>query len=343
MVAIVQALAAAPSALPSDPSARDAAIAALKRSISALEICIEKLGSRSSPWEIVAVVASLIVVVGVAGELVVIVSEYREDLHAWRWLEWLPNRPPLWRFRFEIAATCLVVAGVLGEAWASFDLASINNSLRSKTTELMAESGQLGEWASQIAGEANERAASADLKRAQLENRIADIFGPRYLTPEQSARIAARLRNDGRLNGTKVDVYVYGVDNPYNIADFEDSHGIALAVVHTLKLAKLDAAGWLLQSCQGSEAYNIVVTTTGQGNIASAFASGSDLIKAFQPEIGTDPDVEPNIFPPAWCQKTLDLDARHPNHRKNDATITIIVGRKVQPILTREMLEPDSP
>jgi hypothetical protein len=152
------------------------------------------------------------------------------------------------------------------------------------------------------AGEANDRASQADLKRIALENRIADIFGSRQLTSAQVALIAGRLKGRG-MDGMKVDVYVYGVDNPYSLADFEDSRNVAIAVVRTLAAAKLDVGGWLLQSCWGASVSNVVITTTGTGNAANAFTIGSELIKAFQPEIGTDPNVETNIFPPAWCQK----------------------------------------
>jgi hypothetical protein len=276
-------------------------------------------------------------------EVLVIRADWRDDMEAWALMHFgvhrLPVRPSLLKLWVEIISVALVAGGVFGELAIGIVITSINGTLRSHEATLRGDSDQLIALVTREAAEAKDRASQADLKRIALENRIADIFGPRQLTSAQVALIAGRLKGRG-MGGTKVDVYVYGVDNPYSLADFEDSHNVAIAVVRALAAAKLDVGGWLLQSCWGASASNVVITTTGTGNAANAFAIGSGLIKAFQPEIGTDPNVETNIFPPAGCQNVLDLDKRRPNHRKNDATITIVVGRKVQPILTREMLEP---
>ena len=187
----------------------------------------------------------------------------------------------------------------------------------------------------QETADALESAKIADLKRVELENRMVDIFGRRQLTTEQSARIVKRLAG---LEGAKIDVYVYGVDNPYAISDFEDPRKIGVEVVRILQRAHMDAAGWLLKDCHGSWATGLVIATTGDNTEDTRI--GSQLIKAFQRETGTDPNVEKSLSPPNWCTTTSDLDKSAPNKRQHDAKISIIVGKKFAPILTREMLEP---
>jgi hypothetical protein len=171
MSAIMQALAAIPSTLPRDASTLDASISALKSSISALESSLKTLEGSSTPWEWVAIVSAFVVFAGIIGEIIVIVSEYFEDLHDWRqgvvfwvWRVVLPpGRPPRWRFCFDIVATVVVLLGVLGEASASLKLASINSLLRSKTSELRADSDQLLALITQEAGDAKSSAKSAGI------------------------------------------------------------------------------------------------------------------------------------------------------------------------------------
>lgn len=169
MVVIMQYLATVPSALPSDASALEASISALRRSISALDSCIKTLEGSSAPWEVLAIVSAFVVFFGIVGEIFVIVSEYRDDLHDWRrgavfWVWGIvrpPDRPPRWRFWFDIIATVVVLAGVLGEAWGSMKLASINSQLRSNTSELRADSDQLLALVTEVAGDANTSAQYA--------------------------------------------------------------------------------------------------------------------------------------------------------------------------------------
>jgi hypothetical protein len=186
------------------------------------------------------------------------------------------------------------------------------------------------------AGEANDRAAQADLKRLKLENRIVDIFGPRQLSTEQSARITGKLAG---LRGVKIDVYVLAVGNPYTADDFKDSESIGRTVVRTLREAPafMDAEGWLLQDCHGSGASNVVVSVRLPGSDADRKIA-TQVLKALQPEIGTDPEISDQS---PYCTKFSDLDKSRPNKRKHDAAISVTIGRKISPLLTREMLEPD--
>jgi hypothetical protein len=162
MLAIMQPLATAASALPRDSSALEASISALKSSISALESSLKTLEGSSTRWEHLAIISSFAVVVGIVGEVAVIVSEDRENFEDWaRGIVRLPDRAPRWRFWFDIAATIVVLLGVLGEAWGSSQLASINSQLRSKTSELRAKSDQLLALVTQEAGDAAQSAKAA--------------------------------------------------------------------------------------------------------------------------------------------------------------------------------------
>ncbi len=180
---------------------------------------------------------------------------------------------------------------------------------------------------------ANDRAAQADLKRLILQNRIADIFGPRRLTPEQSVQTVKGLVG---LKGKKIDVYVFKLDNPYNRTEFSDDSNLGIAFVHTLRLAGLDAEGWLLESCQNSGASNLVVGI--EGNDPEDKRIAERVVKSLPAEIGVWPVIEPNLFP-VTCTKFSNLDPSMPNKRTHDAKISIVIGKKVTPLLTREMLE----
>jgi hypothetical protein len=176
MTTIMQHLAANPSALPSDASALEACISALKSSISALEISLKTSEGSSTPWEYLAIVSSFVVFLGIVGEIVVIVSEDRDDREDWaRGIVWPPDRAPRWRFWFDIVATIVVLLGVLGEAWGSLELASINSQLRSKTSELRAKSDQLLAVVTQVAGDASASAQTAgdDAKSATADAKSA--------------------------------------------------------------------------------------------------------------------------------------------------------------------------
>ncbi len=204
MAAIMQLLATAPSALPSEASALDASISALRSSIAALDSCIKALEGSSSFWEHLAIVSSFAVFFGIVGEVIVIVSEYLDDVHDWSIGErlWVwkvvspPGRPPRWRFWFDIIATVVVLLGVLGEAWGSKELASINSQLRSKTSELRADSDQLLALITQEAGSAAQSAREA---RMDADAAKADLFelrketGARRLTEKQKRELGDAL------------------------------------------------------------------------------------------------------------------------------------------------------
>jgi hypothetical protein len=255
-----------------------------------------------TPSERVALGAAFLVLIGVAGEYVVEIP--------------VVERKARLKKAIKLSAMAVLLLGlagdVLGIVMGQAEMATLNNE----------------------ASHAEDRASEADERRVELVNRILSIYGPRQVSPAQSERIAGGLTG---LSGTKVDVYVFAVENPYNPEDFEDSKNVGLAVVRTLRQAHIDAEGWLLTSCHGAFATNVVVAT--RGDAVEDIKNGSQLIKAFQPVIGTDPNVETSLFEPAWCAKVSDLEKGRPNKRKDNAEISMIIGRKIQPILTREMLE----
>ncbi len=182
-------------------------------------------------------------------------------------------------------------------------------------------------------GQANDRATQADLKRIALQTRMLDVFGPRQLTNEQQMRIANRLSG---LKNADVDVYVLAVNGPYAAGDFKDSEDIGLAIVHTLRSASINAEGWLLEDCQGSSASNVVVTVRPPASEYSR-SIGQQIIGALQPEIETYPEL--SLIPPI-CNKFSPLDKSNPNKGRHGASVSITIGRKINPLLTREMLEP---
>jgi hypothetical protein len=172
---IIQHLANLPSSCPIDSSSLESCISALKSSISALESSAETLAVKSGFWETFSWLCAIAVGIGIAGEIVVIVSEHREDFDDWRRCIIRPSdRPPLWRFRFDIAATLLVLAGVFGEAGATGEVASINSRLRSKASELRAKNDLLLAVITEEAGDAKVSADGAAIAAASAKASAGD-------------------------------------------------------------------------------------------------------------------------------------------------------------------------
>jgi hypothetical protein len=85
----------------------------------------------------------------------------------------------------------LVVAGVFGEAWASKELASINSQLRSKTSELRADSDQLLILITEQTGDAVQNSTRARRLADEAKETLERIKAPRSLKNSQLA--VARL------------------------------------------------------------------------------------------------------------------------------------------------------
>ncbi len=140
----------------------------MKTSISALESSLRATEGSSGGWETFGWLCAIAVGVGIAGEIAVIVSEYLEDLEDWeRGTIRAPDKPPGWRFWFDVAATLLVLGGVFGEAGAAARVSSINSELRSKTSELRAKSDRL---LAVITEEAGDAAISVETAQEELDS-----------------------------------------------------------------------------------------------------------------------------------------------------------------------------
>jgi hypothetical protein len=170
---IIHTLANLPSSCPADSSSLESCISALKSSISALESSLKVTEGSSGHWETIGWLCAIAVGVGIAGEIVVIVSEHRDDLEDWRrGVVRPPDRPPMWRFWFDIVATLIVLGGVFGEAGATAKVASINSHLRSKTSEFRAKSDQLLAVVTQQAGNAETSATAASEASASAKSDV---------------------------------------------------------------------------------------------------------------------------------------------------------------------------
>jgi len=194
----MQALVTPCSAFPKDASALDASISACRGSISALESSLKVTEGSSGGWETFAWACSVVVAVGVAAEIVGIVWEYRDDSKDWqRGIIRPPDRPSFVRFFwFEMLATVIVVAGIFGEAWASREIASINSQLRSKTSELRADSDQLLTLVTQEAGDAAGNAAKAQTKSNAADLAAGDAQKKVKTVGEEAENLSARIQEE---------------------------------------------------------------------------------------------------------------------------------------------------
>lgn len=169
-------------------------------------------------------------------------------------------------------------------------------------------------------------------RTAALQNRMLDVFGPRGLTVEQSNRIVKGLAG---LKGVKIDVYVVDPGNAFTSSN--DSTSLGHEFVRTLRAAGMDAEGWLMTSCPGVQVVDISVITLPD---SPKFHIAERVRDAFRAEIGMFSGIADAI---PYCTSVLPLD-KNDVHKHwagaNKNTIGIAIGAKIQPILTREMLEP---
>lgn len=138
------------------------------------------------------------------------------------------------------------------------------------------------------------------------------------------------------LGGAKIDVYVEDIGDPPDSPEFRDSVKTALAVLRMLRAAHMNAGGWILNSCQGGHAEALNVTVSGDASDNDRKVA-QKVLDSFPHELGAFTAVQDGS-PAAICTSS-DLDKDRPNKRKPDAAISITIGRKINPLLTREMLE----
>lgn len=179
-----------------NPSALDNSISSLQNEISRLEV-------RADSLDLLLVVATLVVAVGVALEIFVVYKEHLDARRAWsRGSIRSPEKPLIWFFIFQLFGTVLITAGVVGELWASVLAIRINGELRSKNRELVA-------LVNRKAGEASERAANAEgsANKTEQENLKLKIAletlrlreGPRFISERDRQYIVSTLK---RYSGT---------------------------------------------------------------------------------------------------------------------------------------------
>lgn len=189
----------AASSLPSDASAFDKAICALRSSIAAAESSINTLGGKSAFWEKwpswLSVAA---VVLGVVMEFLIIRYDWHEDMEAWALtffgLHRPAFRPSRRKFWVEVISVALVSIGVIGELAIGIRIAVINGDLRRYTSDLQIDSDQLVALATLEAGSAassaNRAQHSADTANAsaktagQIANELLEDAKWRVLNPK---------------------------------------------------------------------------------------------------------------------------------------------------------------
>ena len=271
---------------------------------------------------------TILVVVGVVVELFVLITEY---VHDWRDFKrgviHSPEKPNILVFGLGFLGAALVAIGVAGEFRIHIEPGKIETDMRDTTSDLVA-------LANGEAKAAGERAANADLKRVELQGKILAAFGPRVLSEIQMRRIAAKLSWPNRF---KVDVYVFPLGLPFNEVAAKESADLARQLVRVLAASGIDVAGWVAASCwpTSMSAYNLVLSVSSP---TPSFSIPYDIIEALKPEVATWPIVDVSDFLPNVCGDVHDLDMHRPNRRKPNATIKILVGSRVPPMLTPEFL-----
>jgi hypothetical protein len=140
-----------------------------------------------------------LVVIGVAMEVVVIVIEYRHELHAFnRGIIRPPDRPSRWLFGFGLLGAGLVAIGVAGEFWLHIKAGKLESEMREANRQLVA-------LVNQRAADAGERASKNELARVKIEASVAW----RRLSKKQQSTIADHLK---RFAGLKVVLEYIGGD-----------------------------------------------------------------------------------------------------------------------------------
>lgn len=174
------------SALPSDPSV-------LRNEISALANAATVLDNRSEFWEMAMPWFTAIVVIGLLGDLVVIVWDRKEEVHArlcWVRLGFNPAElSSRWKFALELFSTAAIFLGVALELSAGVEIAVINAQLRTINGELRNKSVQL-------VALLEKETEDERMARVQLEQSMAW----RHLTAVQKHALCSLLPADGVNN-----------------------------------------------------------------------------------------------------------------------------------------------
>jgi hypothetical protein len=160
---------------------------------------------------------TVLVVVGVAVELVVLIIEYTRDWHDFkRGAIHAPDKPSLLVFGLGFTGAALVAFGVAGEFREHIKAGKIESDMREATRQLVAL----------VQGDAKERASANERQTAQLRKdaeilkgnnlaleaevlKLREEMADRHLTRDQQRTVANKLR---RYAGHKIAVYMYSGD-----------------------------------------------------------------------------------------------------------------------------------
>jgi hypothetical protein len=212
------------SLIPTDTSALESAISALETAISELEAEIRALNTRSVPWEHALPWFTFAVIVGVAMEWWVIRHDFREEMETWAIFDFVgvirfPSRPSVRKLVVEIAGVALIVFGIFGELGIGLEIASINNSLRAKSTELRSKNAELRSKSNillaLVTQQAGEAADSAQ-KARDAAKQAWEYAAWRTISDKQAVMIRARIHS------LKGHVFLY-------FGNFEDSETLRFA------------------------------------------------------------------------------------------------------------------
>ena len=137
---------------------------ALKNELNRLESSWSSLDGWLNFW-------TLIVVIGVAVEVVVIVVEHRHGMHDFRrGIIRPPDKPSAWLLAFGLLGAGLVAIGVAGEFWIHIKAGRVETEMRDATGSLVA-------IADGKANAANERASQNEKDAAQLRTDLEKAKG----------------------------------------------------------------------------------------------------------------------------------------------------------------------
>jgi hypothetical protein len=269
-------------------------------------------------------------------ELWVIRHDWHDELEEWalthfgvrRW----PGRPSLKKLKVEIWSVLLIALGVAGELGVGIRIAVIDGHLRSLDIQLRAKNAELRTKSDQLV-------ALMDARRAELQSRMLDIFGPRTMSSAQSEETIKKLRG---LTGIQVDVFVVDFASAPTSKEFQDSVSMGRSIQNALHAANLDSEAWIVDSCgaETSATGLSVATHFGAATMDEYFAG--KILAAFPTSLGFVNKLQ-NWEPKSYQCKFSNLPpVAKPNKREpGTAKIMVIIGTRTQPILTREMLEPN--
>jgi hypothetical protein len=138
------------------------------------------------------------------------------------------------------------------------------------------------------------------------------------------------------MAGIKIDVFVILLGNPWNKTETEESESFARAIIVALKAARMDVAGWVLESCvPGTSAANVSVSVV--GTVPGELEIATEILEALKQEVETYPEIQTFVVHP-FCAKVTPLDKSDPTKRRHGANISITVGRRIASILTPQMV-----